>query len=254
MTRFAHHLDRTVTIGARRDIVFSFFTTDARWASWWGSGSAIEPRPGGRMVIRHPNGVEVSGEVLEVMPPERIVFTYGYANHPTLGPGGSRVTIQLDAVPEGTRLSLRHEFTEAADRDHHIQGWRYQLSLFANVVADLVHADAEALVDRWFQAWAESDAARRDTAFAAIAHPAVRFRDRFSLVDGLTDLMPHVAATQQFMPGVRLARTGAIRHCQGVVLANWQATGADGQPRGTGTNVFRLTPDGLVADVSGLWG
>jgi hypothetical protein len=31
------------------------------------------------MLIRHPNGVEASGEVLEVLRPERIVFTYGYA-------------------------------------------------------------------------------------------------------------------------------------------------------------------------------
>ena len=32
------------------------------------------------MVIRHPNGVEASGEVLEVRAPERIVFTYSTKN------------------------------------------------------------------------------------------------------------------------------------------------------------------------------
>jgi uncharacterized protein YndB with AHSA1/START domain len=254
MTALPYQLDRTITIGARRETVFSFFTTDARWASWWGTGSVIDPRPGGRMYIKYPNGVEVSGEVVEVVSPERIIFTYGFEQNPTIGPGTTRVTIRLEAVAEGTRLSLRHEFASAADRDHHVQGWRYQLSVFANVVSDLAQANAEVLVDRWFEAWGEPDAARRGAAFSAIASPAVRFRDRFSHVDGLDELLPHVGATHQFMPGVRLKRAGQIRHCQGVVLANWVATGPDGQARGSGTNVFQLTPDGLIEAVTGLWG
>jgi len=253
MTEWPHHLDRTITIGARRETVFSFFTNDERWASWWGRGSAIDPRPGGRMLIRHPNGIEFSGEVVEVQAPDRIVFTYGAAHLPTLGPGSSRVTIHLESVAEGTRLSLRHEFAEAADRDHHVQGWRYQLAVFANVVSDRAHADAAAIVDRWFQAWTETDAEARAAAFVAITRPSIRFRDRYSLVDGLPDLLPHVSATLQFMPGFRLERAGDVRHCQGTVLADWTAKGPNGESRGAGTNVFLLGPDGLIDAVTGLW-
>jgi hypothetical protein len=32
-------------------------------------------------------------------------------------------------------------------RDQHVQGWRFQLALFANVVSDEVFADASAVVD-----------------------------------------------------------------------------------------------------------
>ena len=39
------------------------------------------------------------------------------------------------------------------------------------------------------------------------------------------------------MPGMRLERDGDVRHCQGTVLADWVARGADGQERGRGTNV-----------------
>ena len=248
-----HHLDRTITIGARPETVFSFFTRDDRWAAWWGSGSSIDARPGGRVLIRHPNGVEVSGEVVDVHPPDRIVFTYGYEKNPTLGPGGSRVTIQLAPVAAGTRLTLRHEFAEASDRDHHVQGWRYQLSLFANVVADVAQANAAAAVDQWFAIWAEPDAAAREARLGAIALPAVRFRDRFSLVDGIADLVPHIGATLRFMPGLRIAREGSVRHCQGTVLADWKVTGANGEPRGAGTNVFTFDPDGRIELVTGLW-
>src|SRR5580700_2941486 len=96
MTTLPHRLDRTVVIRAACETVFRFFTDSARWASWWGAGSTIDPRPGGKVLIRYPNAVEVSGEVLEVLAPERIVFTYGYASGTPIPPGGSRVTISLE--------------------------------------------------------------------------------------------------------------------------------------------------------------
>jgi hypothetical protein len=81
----------------------------------------------------------------------------------------------------------------------------------------------------------------------------VRFRDRFSLVEGFEDLFPQLAAVHQFMPGLRLRRQGGLRHCQGTVLADWVAEGKDGEERGRGTNVFELGPDGRIESVVGLW-
>ena len=148
-----HRLDRRLTIAATPETVFRFFTDSARWAAWWGPGSTIDARPGGHLRIRYPNGVEVSGEVLEIAAPRRIVFTYGYEQGTPIPPGASRVTIQLEPVGDTTVLHLAHEFADADTRDHHVQGWRYQLSLFANLVAGELHADAADTVDRWFGAW-----------------------------------------------------------------------------------------------------
>src|SRR5687767_13407466 len=103
-----HHLDRTLVIRARRDTVFRFFTDPMRWAAWWGDGSTIDPRPEGRVRIRYPDGTEAIGEVLEVTPPERLVFTYGYATGTPVPAGGSLVTIVLDQHRDGTRLRLTH--------------------------------------------------------------------------------------------------------------------------------------------------
>ena len=136
MTTLTHRIDRDLLIKAAPAIVFSFFTETPRWAAWWGAGSEIDPRPGGRMKICYPGGREATGEVIEVTPPTRIVFTYGYVDGQMIPPGGSRVTIDLQPVGAATRLRLTHDVANEQVRDSHVQGWRYQLSLFANIVAD----------------------------------------------------------------------------------------------------------------------
>lgn len=252
MTDLSHSLARTVVIRAPQHTVFSFFTVSAKWAAWWGAGSQVDPRPGGAMLIRYPNGVEASGEVLEVDPPRRFVFTMGYASNPKLPPGGSRVSIALEPHDDGTRLTLTHDLPDAAIRDEHRQGWRYQLALFSNVVADSVNAGAADVVDHWFDAWADHDAVRRQQTLERIAMPTVHFRDRFGNTDGIADLVPHITAAQHFMPGFRMYRSGTPRHCQGTVLADWVTRGPDGQDRGSGTNVFTLGPDGRINSVVGF--
>lgn len=254
MPALPHRLDRTIVIRARPATVFTFFTDTPRWASWWGSGSTIDPKPGGRVLIRYPGGNEASGEVIEIAPPERIVFTYGYTSGRPIGPGESQVTIRLEAHEAGTRVHLSHEFADAAVITEHVQGWRYQLSVFGNVVADVVSAGATDLVDTWFASWSEPDEAAREKTLARLATPGVRVRDRYSLLDGLGDLLPHIAASQRFMPGIRLQRRGDLRQCQGTLLADWIAVGPDGASRGAGTTVFDLNADGLIESVTGFWG
>jgi uncharacterized protein YndB with AHSA1/START domain len=246
-------LDRTLVINARPATVFEFFTNAQDWAAWWGAGSAIDPRPGGQLLIRHPNGVEVTGQVIEVRAPERIVFTYGYASGKPIPPGGSQVTIRLEHHPSGTLLQLTHEFPDAEARDQHVQGWRFQLSLFANAVANKVNARAAETVDRWFAAWSDPQRSSRESTLDGVATSGVAFHDRFSCIAGGDEVKAHLAAVHTFMPGMRLERRGDVRHCQSRVLADWVALAADGQERGRGTNLFVLDADSRITEVTGFW-
>ena len=89
----AFSLNRTIEIGARRATVFRFFTDSARWARWWGDGSSIEPRVGGAVKIRYPDGTTASGVVRELEPDRAIAFSYGYDDpDKPIAPGGSLVT------------------------------------------------------------------------------------------------------------------------------------------------------------------
>ena len=248
-----YQLDRIITIEAPRETVFSFFTDTARWAAWWGQGSTIDAKPGGRVHIVHPNQVEVGGEVVAIEPPALITFTYGYEGAGPIPPGGSIVTIRLDVAGAGTRLHLTHAFSDLAQRDQHVQGWRFQLSLFSNAVLNLLHSGASQTVDAWFALWADPDADSRAGILERIASPSLRFHDRFSALEGADEVAAHITAAQRFMPGLSMRRRGDVRHCHGVVLADWAAVAPDGASRGSGTNVFQLGADGRIVAATGFW-
>jgi hypothetical protein len=220
-----------------------------------GRGSTIQPKQGGAVLIRYPGGAEAVGEVVEIAPPERIAFTYGYASGQMIPAGGSVVTIRLEPHEEGTRVLLTHAYSDQSVLQQHVQGWRYQLSLFSNVVADEALSGATEAVDAWFMAWSTTDGAARHAVLTRIAAPGVTFRDRFSAIDGIGELNAHIEGALKFMPGVRPQRAGAIRRCQGMVLADWTAPGGGAQAQGqmAGTNVFVFGPDARIASVVGFW-
>jgi uncharacterized protein YndB with AHSA1/START domain len=247
-------VERTVVIRARRSTVFRYFTDSERFAAWWGKGSSIDGKLGGKIDIRYPGGALAGGEVVELVPDERVVFTYGYDDPEKPIPrGGSRVTVTLADHAQGTLLTLVHEVGDAKTRDDHVPGWRFQLSLFANVVAREAAGDFAARADRWFAMWSIADAAERRRAIDEVATEDVELRDAFAAITGAAELAAHVAAAQMHMPGVALAREGEALVCQGTALVDWTAKAADGSPRGRGTNVFTLAPDGRIAAVTGFW-
>ena len=165
--------------------------------------------------------------------------------------GASRVTIALSTKDSATQLDLTHDFREADVRDQHVQGWRYQLSMFSNLVANDLHANAADAIDAWFAAWSDPDAASRARTLSRVCIPEVEFRDRHSALTGIEDLVAHAGAALHYNPS-KLERRGALRHCQGMVLADWRAV-ANGTTTSEGTNVFILAPNDMIEWVTGFW-
>jgi uncharacterized protein YndB with AHSA1/START domain len=247
---------RQVEICAQRETVFRFFTDSARFARWWGEGSHVDPRPGGALYVRHPDGSIASGVFKEIVPPQRVVFTYGFEGpHQPIAPGGSTVTVTFEETPRGTRVTLRHAGLPSEElARHYVQGWRYQLSLYAKVATAEQNAGAAAIADQWFAAWNEKDAARRRELLAACSMPEVAFFDDFSVLAGLDDLDAQIAAVHRFMPGMTIARVGEPLHCQGSGLIRWEARDAQGNVKFSGLNAVQFAPDGRIARATGFWG
>ncbi len=244
-------VDRSIYIEADLDTVFSFFTDSARWAVWWGPGSTVDPRVGGAILIRHSNGFESTGEILEIVPRERFVFTFSMQAAKLIPAEESRVTLRVEPQGSGTLVSVTHQVADAGVRDLMPQGWRFHFSMFANAVANVIHADAPELADAWFGLWTEADASARTATLRRIAAEDIRFADRYSSLVGIGEIETHIGASRRFMPGIGLERQGDVRHCQGTVLADWVAV-KDGKEVSAGTNVFVFGAGGKFASVTGV--
>lgn len=125
----------TRDLNAPREKVFAAWTDVKQSSIWWVPKDCtlvsceLDVRPGGkwRRTMRGPNGNLIAkyGTYREVLPPERLVFTYNsdYANG-TVDPE-TLVTITLEALADGrTRLTLTHSgFWDEASKVSHIGGW-----------------------------------------------------------------------------------------------------------------------------------
>jgi uncharacterized protein YndB with AHSA1/START domain len=116
--------------------VFSFFTDPQRWLSWQGVDATIEPRPGGlfRMNVRG-DGYAV-GRFVEVDPPRRIVFSWGWEMPGNPVPPGSS-TVEIDLEPDGdcTVVRLTHRGLPPPARSVHEQGWSHYVARLAQAAA-----------------------------------------------------------------------------------------------------------------------
>ena len=123
--------------------VFAAWTDPEKMKRWMGPEGVqglsceIDPRAGGRyrLVMRAPNGDEhdVSGIYREVVPNEKLVFTWAWKSTPERE---TLVTVLLKPDGAGTLLTLMHEqFFDETARDHHQQGWTGSLNKLENFVA-----------------------------------------------------------------------------------------------------------------------
>jgi uncharacterized protein YndB with AHSA1/START domain len=130
--RAADAIEKEVRIAARPETVFAFFTDPKKMVLWKGITAELEPRPGGIYRVNVTGKDIARGRYVEIMPPRRIVFTWGWEGegHP-LPPGTS--TVEITLIPDGdaTIVRLRHYGLSAALRDEHAMGWEHYLARLA---------------------------------------------------------------------------------------------------------------------------
>ena len=128
-------LVRDVYIEARPETVFPFLVEPAKMTRWMGIAAVFEPRPGGLYRVEVDGENVARGAVIEVSPPRRVVYSFGWEGGEALPPGASTVTITLAAEGTGTRLTLRHEGLPADLTDAHGDGWDHYAGRLAVAAA-----------------------------------------------------------------------------------------------------------------------
>ena len=121
-----------ITVEASPETVFEFFTEADKLQRWMGIDAAVDGRPGGTWRVDfNGRGSAAAGEVVELDPPRRIVFTWGWeqgAGAPfPLPPGASTVEVTLAREGERTRVRLEHRDLPPELRVFHRLGWGHSL-------------------------------------------------------------------------------------------------------------------------------
>lgn len=127
-------------IKARQERVFEAFTKPeimSRWFYGMENGTSevsntLEVGGGFSINMRTADGKEYmhTGEYRDVQPNERLVFTWNsdYAQDTV-------VTVSFRPVPDGTEVTIEHEFLEVSEREPHTRGWTLCLNNLEKVFA-----------------------------------------------------------------------------------------------------------------------
>lgn len=127
-------LVREVVVDATPETIWPFLTEPDKHAAWEGTVVDIDPRPGGVHRVLIGGAHQAVGEYVEVVPYERVIFTFGWdqPDHP-IPPGSTTVEISLH--PEGgkTVVRLTHRGLPDDATDDHGKGWAHYLGRLATV-------------------------------------------------------------------------------------------------------------------------
>ena len=119
-------VEQSVSIAASPETVWEFWTDANKLVEWWGVAGEMVPEPGGIFCTVMENGMVMRGTYVELDPPNRLVFTFGWEHNAPgelLAPGSTRVEVTLSRTARGTELVLRHSEMPTSHAGHHREGW-----------------------------------------------------------------------------------------------------------------------------------
>jgi uncharacterized protein YndB with AHSA1/START domain len=132
---------RELRVPARPETLFALLTDPSQITRWLGQTATIDARPGGifRVCI---NDTDVARDkYLEVVPHERIVFSWGWEQGGApLAPGSTTVEFTLVPQDDSTLVRVRHLGLPPELREAHGAGWDMMLgNLAAAITPDNDH-------------------------------------------------------------------------------------------------------------------
>jgi uncharacterized protein YndB with AHSA1/START domain len=123
-------IEREISIAASPETVWGFLVDPMKATRWMGQEASFDPRPGGEYRVKVVDETAV-GEFVELDPPRRLVFTWGWDPGTIVGVAPGSSTVEIELVPEGdgsTMLRFRHTGLPTEDAvQRHGHGWDHYL-------------------------------------------------------------------------------------------------------------------------------
>ena len=125
-------VELSIHVDASPATVFQYFVDPERLCRWQGASAELDPRPGGVYRVNVAGDNVALGTYVDVVPDERVVFTWGWEGNDGLPPGATTVEITLAPDGDGTLVRLRHYDlpTDEAAASHQV-GWTHYLARLA---------------------------------------------------------------------------------------------------------------------------
>jgi uncharacterized protein YndB with AHSA1/START domain len=125
-------VERTISIAASPETVWEFFVDPEKHTRWMGMNAELDSTPGGIYRCAVIPGHTARGEFVELDPPHRLVFTWGWENESAVRPGASTIEVELRPEGEGTSLHFVHRDLPGAEAAaSHAHGWDHYLARLA---------------------------------------------------------------------------------------------------------------------------
>ena len=119
-----HIVELEVRFDAPPAEVFRYFVEPDRYVRWQGVRAQLDPRPGGIYRVTMDAANIARGEYVELDPPHRVVFTWGWEGNAAIPPGTTTVEVTLRPDGDGTIVALRHTgLPGASAAATHDEGW-----------------------------------------------------------------------------------------------------------------------------------
>jgi uncharacterized protein YndB with AHSA1/START domain len=155
---------KVIEINAPPERVYKAFTNKQDMVEWMADDFEIDPKIGGKFKMgRESDGHVIGGEILEVAPGKRLVYTWGMNDYDTKtgkkiphwsDDSPTKVTVLFEKAGKGTKVTVKHEGFPERDEEYwgHAVGWDF---LGGEVLKYyLEHSKAE--FDKW---WKENESA-----------------------------------------------------------------------------------------------
>ncbi len=127
------------------DETFALLTEPERLRRWLAVSASVDLRVGGDHRILCVPGHVAVGQVTEVDPGKRVVYSWGWQGNDEVPPGSTTLIVELEPVGDQTRVRLTHEGLVGEWREGHLAGWNQHLDRLVKAAVE-----GEAGLEPWF--------------------------------------------------------------------------------------------------------